>query len=149
MLALYTRLALAVLLATNLLCKFIVLELLSGADYLTVFNNGQLEALSLLFLNAYTNGAIIWGTIFSIHLFVIGNLIYRSEYFPKIFGILLYFAALGYLIDSYGNFILPEYDNIYEVIVMSTIPLELIFALWLLIKGLNIEKWKKLTLTST
>ena len=149
LIAAFFRLAMTAMLGMNLLNKFIILQLLSGVDYLTVFETSQLNALVLLFLNAYEYGALIWGTFFALHLLVIGYLLLKSDYFPRIFGVLFLIASLGYLIDSFGNFVLPQYDKIYSVVVLVTIPAELLFAFWLLIKGVNVEKWEKRALEST
>ena len=66
------RLAMTAVQGMNLFNKAIVLLLLSGADYLTVFEPDQLHALATLFLNAYEYGALIWGTFFGFHLLVLG-----------------------------------------------------------------------------
>jgi len=142
------RLAMTVMQGTNLLNKVVALLLLSGADYVTVFEPDQLHALVLLFLKAYEYGALIWGTFFGLHLLVLGYLLFNSGYFPKIIGVLFVFASLGYLIDSYGHLLLPQYTEIYTVVVWATVPAEMVFALWLLIKGVNVEKWEKCALES-
>ena len=77
---------------------------------------------------------------------IIGFLIFRSNFFPKVLGGLFLFAGLGYLIHSLGTFLLPQYDVIYNWVIMATIPAELAFAFWLLIKGVNVEKWEKIAL---
>ena len=137
------RLAMTVVQGMNLLNKAIVLLLLSGADYLTVFEPDQLHALAMLFLNAYEYGALVWGTFFGFHLLVLGYLIFKSGYFPRFLGVLFVFASLGYLVDSYGHILLPQYTDIYTWVVLATIPAELAFAFWLLIKGVNVEKWEE------
>ena len=59
-------------------------------------------------------------------------------------GALLILAGVGYLIQSFGMFVWPDLAGLYETIVMITaIPGELAFSLYLLIKGLNVEKWEK------
>ncbi len=148
LIAAFSRLAMTAMIGVNLLNKLIALHLLSGADYLTVFATDQLHTFALLFLNAYGYGSLIWGIFFGLHLLVIGYLIFKSAYFPKILGILFVFASLGYLIDSFGNFLLPQYDAFYTMVVLATIPAELAFAFWLLIKGVNDEKKKKRALES-
>lgn len=147
--AAYARLAMTTMIGMNLLNKLIVLHLLSGADYLIVFNQDQINALVLLFLNAYSYVSLIWGIFFSLHLLVIGNLIIKSTFFPKILGFLFYFAAAGYLIDSVGFILLPHYEAIYTIVVLSTIPAELSFALWLTIRGLNVDLWDSIEQKST
>ena len=141
--AAFSRFAMTAMIGMNLLNKLIVLQLLSGADYLTVFEPDQLRALVMLFLNAYGNGSLIWGVFFALHLIIIGYLIIKSNYFPKTLGVLFVIASLGYLIDSLGTFILPQYNEVYNLVIMTTIPAELAFAFWLLIKGINVEKLEK------
>jgi hypothetical protein len=72
--------------------------------------------------------------------------VYKSGYFPKILGALLIVAAFGYLIDGFAAIIFPNYQlNIGQYITWG----ELVFALWLLIKGVNIEQWDKRVADST
>jgi hypothetical protein len=146
--AAFARLAMTVMQGINLLNYFFVLLLLSGAGYLTVFEPEQLHALALLFLNAYEYVALIWGTFFGLHTFVLGYLVYKSGYFPRILGVLLVFASIGYLTDSFGNFLLPQYEEIFASIVVVLAVGELLFTLWLLIRGVNTEQWEKRTLES-
>jgi hypothetical protein len=146
--AAFSRLAMTVMQGMNLLNKFTVLLLLSGADYLAVFEPDQLHALVMSFLNAHEYGALIWGTFFGLHLLVLGYLLFKSGFFPRILGVLFVFASLGYLVDSFGHFLLPQYTEIYSWVVWATVPAELSFALWLLIKGVNVEKWEKRALES-
>ena len=134
--AAFSRLAMAVIQGINLLNKFIALLLLSGAGYLTVFEPDQLHALVLLFLNAHEYGGLIWGTFFGLHLFFLGYLVYKSGYIPRILGVLLVFASLCYLTQSFGNILLPKYKEIFATIGFLSI-IETAFPLWLLIKGVK------------
>ena len=145
--AAFSRLAMAVIQGINLLNHFTVLLLLSGADYLTVFEPDQLHALVLLFLNAHESVVFIWGLFFSLHLFVLGYLVYKSGYFPRILGGLVVFAGLCYLTREFGNILLPKYEEIFATIGFLSI-IETAFPLWLLIKGVNVEQWEKRALES-
>lgn len=139
--AVFSRLAMAVMQGANLVNNSIALQLVSGADYLAVFEPDQLHALVLLFLNAYENVALVWGTFFGLHLLVLGYLLFKSGCFPRVLGVLLVFASFGYLIDSYGHFLLPQYEEIFaSVVLVLSIPGELLFTLWLLLKGVNVEQ---------
>ena len=147
--AAYARLAMAVMQGMNLLNYGFVLLLVSGAGYLTVFEPDQVHALVLLFLNAYEYVALIWAMFFALHLLVLGYLVYKSGYLPRILGILLVLASFGYLIDSFGNVLLPQYDALYaSVVVLTAIVGELPLSFWLLMKGVNVEQWKKRALES-
>ena len=115
--------------------------LLSGADYLTVFETDQLHALVLLFLNAHSYGYLIGLVFFGLHCFVLGYLVFKSGYFPGILGVLLIFASLGYLIDSFANFLLPNYDATISLVVLAPAFIaELSLCLWLLFKGVDVQQ---------
>ena len=137
--AAFARLAMAVIQGINLLNYFLVLLLLDGAGYLTVFAPDQLHALVLLFLNAHEYVALIWGLFFGLHLFVLGYLVYKSGYIPRILGVLLIIASLCYLIQGFGNILLPKYEEIFASVGYLSI-IEIAFPLWLLIKGVNVQR---------
>ena len=145
--AAFSRLAMTIIQGINLLNHFFVLALLSGAGYLTVFTPDQLHALVMLFLNAHATVVLIWGLFFGLHLFVLGYLVYKSGYIPGILGILLIIASLSYLIQSFGNILLPRYKEIFATVGFLSI-IEIAFPLWLLIKVINVEQWKKRALES-
>ncbi len=136
--AAFSRLAEAVVQAVNLLPSILVFLLVSGGGYLTVFEAGQREALVLLSLNLYDYMTLVWGFFFGLHLLLLGYLVYKSDYFPGILGILLALASLGYILQSYGAFLVPQYKESLDMIVLVlAVPGELAFTLWLLIKGVK------------
>jgi hypothetical protein len=136
--AAFSRLAMAVIQGVNLFASFTVLLLLSGAAYLSVFETDQLHALVMLVLNAHDYGVYLWQVFFGLHLIVLGYLVFKSGYFPKILGILLVLASPGYLLDSFGNFLVPgsiTVTTIASILLVLSAFGELAFAAWLLIKG--------------
>ena len=140
--AAFSRLAMTVIQGINLLNHFIVLLLLSGAGYLTVFAPDQVHAFVLLFVNAHESVTLIWGLFFGLHLLVFSYLVYKSGYLPKFLGIILFFVALCYFIQDFGTMLLPQYKTLFTSIG-SLAFLEIAFPLWLLIKGVNVEQWNK------
>jgi len=122
--------------------QFAVLKLLSGADYLTVFGKDQLNAQVLLFLDLHEHGIHISGMFWGLWLFPMGYLIVKSDFLPKILGVLLIIGGVGYLADSIRFFFFPSFGPI----AMYTFWGELLLPLWLLIKGVSVEKWKQRTL---
>ncbi|MBW1789955.1 MAG: DUF4386 domain-containing protein [Deltaproteobacteria bacterium] len=134
--AAFSRLAMTIIQGINLLNHFTALLLLSGADYLTVFEADQLHALVLLFLDAHNYVALIWGLFFGLHLFVLGYLVFKSGYIPRIVGVLLIIASLCYLTQSFGNILLPKYKEIFAWVGLLSM-IELAFPLWLLFKGVK------------
>ena len=114
-----------------------VFKLLNNADYLTIFGTDQLHAQVKLSLNEFRYGWSIAFFFFCIHLGLLGYLVFKSGYIPKIMGILLAIAGLGYLIDTLRPFLFPDYNLDF---IMITFFGELIFMLWLLIKGWKIRE---------
>ena len=82
---------------------------------------------------------IFWG----LWLFPSGYLAYKSGFIPKILGIYLMISCFGYLIDFVAYFFFPELNI---SVNMFTGWAELFICLWLLIKGVDVEKWQKLAL---
>jgi hypothetical protein len=125
----------------NKVNQFAALQLLSGTDYLTVFTREQLQALALLFLGLHNQGSTIAFVFWGLWLFPLGYLVFKSGFLPKILGILLMIACFGYVIDSFATF-LGYRLNIGMFAALG----ELLFILWLVIKGVNTEQWKKVRL---
>lgn len=142
--AAFARFAQALLQAVNLLTAVPALLLLGGVGYITVFEPEQLNALVLLFLDANAFVIIIWGLLFGFHLLLLGYLVYRSHFMPRMLGILLIIGAIGYLAQSYGHLLVPQYDELLSaVVIVLSIPGELAFTVWLLWKGVSVEQWEK------
>ena len=124
----------------NMLNHFAALHVLN-ADYMTVFSVEQLNAFSLFFLELHYYGYIIAQVSTGTWLLPLGYLVYKSDYFPKLLGILLMIASVGYLVDLFAQFLLPKYANTIELIALTPAPIgELSFLLWLLIKGVRQTK---------
>jgi hypothetical protein len=142
--AVFARFAQSVLQAVNLFTAVPALLLLEGAGYVTGFEPDQFNALVLLFLDTNAFMIIIWGLIFGFHLLLLGYLVYKSGFLPSILGILLIIGAVGYLAQSYGHILVPQYDDILSTVVLVlSIPTELAFTVWLLWKGVNVERWEQ------
>ena len=125
----------------NLLNMIVPILIIGGADYFSVFNNEQLNALIMLFLNSHNYGYLIALVFFAFHCFILGYLIIKSGFIPKILGLLMILASLGYLIDSFAHFLMTNYNDyasIFLIIVaLPAIIAELSLALWLLFKGVK------------
>jgi hypothetical protein len=121
--------------AVNVLSEIAALTLFRGADFLSVINQLNREALAMLFLDLHRYGYVV-GWIFGPWLFHLGVLIYRSRFLPRILGVLLIAAGFGYLAESVTPLLLPSYANVVDR--FASIPLTLgepALILWLLIMG--------------
>ena len=119
------------------------LLLLSRADYLAAFTTEQLQALAFLFIRLHSLGGDIAFIFWGLWLFPLGYLVFQSGFFPKILGILLMISCFGYVIDSFAIF-LGYTVNIGMFAALG----EVLFILWLLIKGVSTEQWEKRALGS-
>jgi hypothetical protein len=142
------RLAMTVVQGVNVMNSVVVLLLLGGAGYLRVFAPEQLHALAMLFLNAHEQVVHIWEAFFALHCLLLGVLIFRSGFVPKLFGPLMMMAAAGYFANGLGNLLHPESKALLAPIVAVTAIFgELPFFLWLLVKGVDVEAWRRLAST--
>lgn len=138
-----SRLAMTVIHGANLLTRIIVLVLLGGAGYLAVFEPAQLNALGMVFLNAYDYGFSLGIVFLVLHALILGYLIFKSSYFPRILGVLFMIASLGYLIDSFSHLLIPNYKTGPAYLALPIAIAEIAFPVWLLIKGVNSRQWEK------
>jgi hypothetical protein len=122
----------------NELNKYAVLLILSNADYLAIFSTENLHALVPFFLNLYDHGLIISQIFWGLWLFPMGLLIINAGFLPKILGYLMLIACLGYLADAFTAFVFPNFGFQFTGVTALG---ELLLTLWLLIKGVNVEKW--------
>lgn len=120
----------------NLLNHYLAYHILGDAEFLMVFDEAQRQSFSLLFMDAHRNGYLIAGGFFGLHCLLLGILIYRSDTIPNIFGGFLIGSGVGYLIETFGNFSLPGYEDYTALIVGVAAAIgELSFTFYLLIKG--------------
>ena len=141
MMMVVTRLMQAAVHAVNLLNFVFPLIILDGSAYLNAFSTEQLHAFVQLFTNAHYYGVLISEAFFSVSLLLLGYLVYKSTLFPGILGILLAFAGLFYILDSFGIFLMPQHKAlIANIMIAPAIIGELSFTLYLLIKGVRTPK---------
>jgi hypothetical protein len=120
----------------SLLNQFAAVLLLSGADYLKVFQADQLQSLAMFFLDLHHNGYWIAQIFFGAWLFPLGYLVYKSGFLPKILGIVLMASCTTWTTTSLLYFL---YTPGYTALTHISFPLGFIaefgLTLWLLIKG--------------
>ncbi len=126
----------------NLLNKFAVLTLLSKAEYLKVFDSGQLQTQVMLHLNFYNNGIQLAQVFWGLWLLPFGYLVFRSGFLPRVLGILLMAGCFGYLVNFISRFLFPGYSNtmISSFITLPATIGEIGICLWLLIIGIRYKK---------
>jgi len=124
----------------NLLNQFAAVLLLSGADYLKVFQADQLQSLAMFFLNLHHNGYWIAQIFFGAWLFPLGYLVYKSGFLPRILGIVMMIHFFGWLMTFLQFFLFPGFTAITYVTYPLGLISELGLTLWLLIMGAKEQK---------
>jgi len=123
------------------ICVFLLAPwiLLGGAPYLSVFKVEQLQALSYLSLKLYGQGFDICFVFFGFYCLLIGGLILRSTFLPRILGVLMALAGAGWL-----TFLSPQHAHSLDPYIrVPGVIGELSLTLWLLFMGLKVERWKE------
>lgn len=116
---------------------------LGDAEYLRAFEPAQLHAMASLSLASYAYGFGISLIFFGCECLVLGYLIFRSGYLPGAVGVLMQIAGLCYLTNSFALLLDPGFaSRIFPAILVPAFVGELSLCLWLLVKGVDVEKWK-------
>jgi len=132
-------------LVANKLNLLMPLFLLGNEDYLKAFDPQQLQVLSYVAVKAHAYGFGIGLIFFGFECLIDGYLIFKSGFLPRVLGIMIFIAGLCYLINSFSLILFPAIsDLVFQVIIIPTFIGELSMCLWLLVKGVNVAKWKAL-----
>ncbi|HEX5718441.1 MAG TPA: DUF4386 domain-containing protein [Thermoanaerobaculia bacterium] len=118
------------------------LFVLGNASYLQAFTPEQLHVLAYLSNRLHTYGFNISLIFFGFECLLLGYVIFKAQFLPKILGILMQIAGVSYLTNSFALLLAPTLVNI-AVLVPAFIA-ELSLALWLLVRGVNVQKWQPL-----
>ena len=116
------------------------LTLLGGAPYLGVFRVEQLQALAYMFLKLYSQAYGVAIAFFAFYGLLTGYLAFKSTFLPRTLGGLMMLAGLTWL-----TFLSPLFAAKYFSYILPFAVGEGLFALWLLVKGVDAERWKQRT----
>ena len=106
-----------------------------GADFLSVFDKPQRDALAMLFLHLRdhqnTAAEILWG----VWLLPLAVLVYRSRFLPRFLGVWLALGGFAYVALSLAGVLWPQYQGKVFTISQPAFFGEIALMLWLVIKG--------------
>ncbi len=130
--------------ALSFLFQLAPLVVLGDAQYLSVFTVEQLRALAFMFLRLSAQASNIGFVFFGFHCLLVGCLILRSTFLPRLVGALMVFAGLGWLTLSFLNLLSPALGRyLSPYIVIPGALGEGSLTLWLLVIGVNVQRWKE------
>ena len=112
-------------------------------EILKTFELSQRQDFAMLFLKINDYGTLPLEMFWGLWLLPFGLLVYKSDFIPRIFGILLFIAGIAYMIDSTIGILLPNYSSFvkYPTILLAAVG-EISITLWLLIKGVKTQERK-------
>jgi hypothetical protein len=114
-----------------------VFRLVDGGTYREAFGAEQLHAQVEVLIRSFKYEWSLSIVIFGIHVALLGYLVARSGYIPRILGVLLVIAGLGYVINYLGPYLYPDLDLSFLSVTFLG---ELVFAVWLLVRGWRIRE---------
>ncbi len=117
--------------------KITSLMILKG-EVLKTLAPEQLQDLAMMFLKIHGYGLSMLEIFMGLWLIPFGQLVYKSGFIPRILGVLLLIAGIGYIVDSFTFMLFPNYRafTFQPALIFSGLG-ELSTMLWLLIKGVK------------
>jgi hypothetical protein len=103
------------------------------------FTTGQGQELAYTFIRLNAQTFNIYLVFFGLWCFLVGYLIYRSNFMPRILGVLLMISGLGWMTQLFP----PLARQIFPLIATASALGEIPLMLWLLVKGVNAQRWKE------
>ena len=130
--------------ALDAITDLAALIVLKGGNSLAAFNTAQAQAMAFLFLRLHT---LVYdlALVFYGAGFILGTLILRSTFLPRVLGALVAIDGLGYLTFSFATFLSPPFvSHLYPYLPFLTATLgEGSLMLWLLVKGVDGQRWEE------
>jgi hypothetical protein len=108
------------------------------------FIAAELDAQAMLFLDMSRNGVLVAQIFWGLWMLPLSSLVFRSGFLPGVLGIPVLIAGAGYLFDSGTQLMFPGVATIGKFTFVA----ELVLPLWLLIKGVNAERWRQVAAAS-
>jgi len=119
----------------NELNSIAALLLVRGADFLSIFEKPQRDALAMLFLNLHFQGLVVDEIFWGLWLVPLALLVYRSRFLPRFLGVWLAFSGFAWVLLSLTGVLSAQYyDNVFTYTQPAVFG-ELAFMFWLVIKG--------------
>ena len=130
--------------AAGLLSEFTPVVLLGNRDYASALPAAQLQALAHLPGDLSTIDYSIYGVFYGFDIACVAYLVLKSTFLPRVIGVLLAVDALAYLAGGFTDFLAPGVAaHLVPWIGLPTIVGEGSLCLWLLVVGVDVERWKE------
>jgi hypothetical protein len=109
-------------------------------EVLKSFELAQRQDLAMLFLKINDYSVLALELFWGLWLFPLAFLVYKSGFIPRFLGVWLLINGIVYVLLSFASIVLPEYKDLVFTVGMPAMFGELVFMLWLLIKGVTSKR---------
>jgi len=123
----------------NALNSIAALILFRGGDFLVGMDKASRDALAMFFIRLHGQGFLVNEVFSGLWLFPLGLLVFRSSFLPRFLGAWLIIACFGWLVVAVIAVMFPAYYDSAFSFAQPVVLGEMVFALWLLIKGPNVK----------
>jgi hypothetical protein len=130
--------------AAGIVNQFAPLVLLGSGPYTSALPAAQLQALAYIPWNLSSNEYSLHTVFFAFDIITMAYLVLRSTFLPRAIGVLLAIDSLAYLVYSFAYFLAPGFAaQLVPWIQFPALIGEGSLCLWLLVVGVNVERWEK------
>jgi hypothetical protein len=129
------------IMTANLLNHLGALLAATSEDYAGAFGAESSDVLAMLFLDMHSQGYRVAGIFFGLWLLPLGYMVFRSRSAPRALGALVMVGSFGYVADVVANVLFPTLgQTLTPVLVLPSVLAEVSLILWLLVKGLDVQR---------
>lgn len=125
--------------AASELCFYAASLVVGHGGALAAFTPAQVQALASLFLRIYGMGSSAFLAFGGAGALVLGYLVSRSGYFPRVLGLLVALGGLGFILRTFALLLAPAWNL--DLLLMPTPLAMLSLAVWLLWRGVEVQGW--------
>lgn len=118
---------------------YIVPLFVLGTGALTAFTTEQLQSIALILLRVNGQAANVALPFFGLEWVLRGYLIMRSTYLPRWLGVLSFISGLGWLTYVYP----PLGSRLFLMLALIALATAAILIFWLLVFGVNEDRWQE------
>ena len=138
------RLMQVAVLSVGALAHFAALVFVNSRQVLSAFNENQLNDFSLVSAKLYSQDFNIGMVFFGVHCLILGYLIARAYFLPRILGLLIAIAGCFYLISSFFSFLSPAIaGQVFYYLMLPCFIAELALTVWLVLRGVDEVRWRE------
>lgn len=110
-------------------------------DVLKALAPGSRDMFTFSALTLYGYGGSVFMVFYGIATALRGYLVYRSSYLPRMLGLLLVLGGLGFIVKNFVIVLMPQYDT--ELLLLPMFAAMIPLAGWLLLKGVDRDRWEQ------